>query len=421
MRAFDWIYGGLWRAITPFLRLNRRFADGFEQRTDIRDLPHGADVWIQSASGGEAYLTLCMLRRLAEKIEGRSIRVLATTWTRQGLDTLSGAGEAFAPGIELYPRFFPLDRPDLMRKAVERVRPRLVVLMETEIWPGFLDACHRYGIPVIVLNGRMEQNVSKTVRNVLKWIGARLEIDRVLAVNLDAVRRYNEFVGRSCAELAGNMKFDNAAKFLEDSSVLDRPLRALLPDEDAILLASVRSGEEKLLFQTVSELKQRTDAPIIVAPRHMHRTAAWMRRLRSFYPVLRSDLLTPIARSSVVIWDTFGELTALYASCRAVFVGGSLVPLGGQNFLEPLSFGRIPCCGPFLDHFAWALEGTPGLRSMGLLDLTENVPILVDHLLQRTIRPEDPAEVLRLFRAWLESRVGGAEKSAECVASYLFK
>ena len=152
----------------------------------------------------------------------------------------------------------------------------------------------------------------------------------------------------------------------------------------------------------------------------MHRVKPWQALLASakLPAVMRSKQEGPIPAGSIVIWDTFGELGQLYRLADAVFVGGSLSPLGGQNFLEPLALGKRPCCGPHLDNFAWALEpseegASDSLEALGLLERGENAKAIVALLRARLDAPADAADVQERFRAWLAPRLGGSERCAK--------
>ncbi len=137
------LYGLVWRGARPLLRRHRRLNDAFDQRLVPSDWAPsgGVDLWIQAASGGEALLARRLLEELARR--GAPLRVLCTSCTRQGLETLEAArnrAAEHAPHIQVFVRFFPLDEPALMRRALALAAPRLLVLLETELWPGLLVA-----------------------------------------------------------------------------------------------------------------------------------------------------------------------------------------------------------------------------------------------------------------------------------------
>ncbi|MEG6549778.1 glycosyltransferase N-terminal domain-containing protein, partial [Desulfocurvibacter africanus] len=149
------IYGLGWTMAMPLLRRHKRLSQGYEQRTLQEPLPE-AGLWIQAASGGEAYLAAELLRALADEVP--RFTALATTNTAQGLTILEQAAAELngdEQGRRLYTAFCPFDKPGTMARALFQVRPKVVVLLESELWPGLLTSCRKRGVPVVLVNGRM--------------------------------------------------------------------------------------------------------------------------------------------------------------------------------------------------------------------------------------------------------------------------
>lgn len=444
-------YGLAWAAARPFLRRHKRLQEGFSWRLvpedwsgpatrtgqgDTEQLRYAeADIWLQAASGGEAYLVWELIERLAARLEAEGrpgpLRVLATTWTRQGLEILQGMAlktQGAHPWLTVRATFFPLDAPGVMGRALDQARPRVVGLLETELWPGLLMACEKRHIPVVVLNGRM---TDKSLRNYLRLDAVEPDIwkdmapARVCAVSRADAARFARLFGEDRVETAPNIKFDRAAS-APDAAEAPEALRGLLPGDHAgrtVLLASVREQEEEAALAIIRSLRA-ADAPaVIVAPRHMHRVKPWLKRLEEagIPAVPRSRQEGPAPADAVILWDAFGELGQLYRLADAVFVGGSLAPLGGQNFLEALALGKIPCCGPHLDNFAWALEASApdaadSLEALGLLRRGPDADTVAALLRQELASPEAAEAVRARFRAWLAPRLGGTD---QCVRALL--
>ena len=456
-------YGMLWRVLIPFLRRNKRLADGWEERRVPVDwLAHvpwamrerrGCDVWLQAASGGEARLALAVLEALPERASGTGARdnawrVLLITWTRQGRDVLE-AGVARIGALRrdmlCAVRFAPLDEPATALRALELAEPRVLALLETELWPGLMAACRETGVPLAVLNGRMT-NTSyecyRVLRNVLRDMPPR----RVLAMCGEDLSRFcGIFDGAGnppCRlELIPNIKFDLALHTLDracQSAAEPLPemacggnLRLLFGTAPLALFASTREQEENRLCPRILELRRKNPACVIVlAPRHMHRVEAWRSR---FYDlgipcVLASSLnadapCESLAPEAVVLWDRFGDLPHLYAAADAVYVGGGFGQ-GGQNFLEALAGGVVPCVGPRLGNFLWALgdDCPPALAEAGLLRICRRLVDVRDYMLAgtRARRTEGEREAVRArFRTWLEMRTGGSRRTAQVLAQML--
>ena len=444
LRAFMTVYGAAWNVASPLLRRHKRLADEFGQRLIPPDWLGGnhVDVWIQAASGGEARLACALaeaLGKLRSEEQGRPpLSLLTTTWTRQGFDILqAGSGERQPEGVTLMPRFVPLDAPDRVRRALFLAAPRVLVLLETELWPGLLYAARERQVPVLILNGRMTE---RSERNYLLFKGfwRTLAPSRIVAMSEADAGRFARVFPQTPIEVIPNIKFDQA---VPASSSIDPPdarpdgVRRLLAQDGRplILLASVREEEEEAVCAALGAQLATGGLPpsrLVVAPRHMHRVEAWTEHLRGMglAPVLRSSL-EPAPRDgrglSVIIWDAFGELQALYRTADIVFVGGGLAPLGGQNFLEALSAGLVPYTGPHIGNFAWALDGTDGsrLEDLGLLTVVPDAETLWSRLAEEARRGPLSESARRMqmerFEGWLIPRRGGTRRQAEVLLRLL--
>lgn len=494
------LYGGLWRLAAPLLRRNGRLGEGFEDRLAPQGWPFAPPVarsaappvapllipscvppcipqdagapatllrlWIQAASGGEAWLVHSLVPEILRAVAAHAARgggsarpphvqILCTTLTRQGLEVL----EKFTPpsraglsSLTILPRYCPLDRPDLMRRAFRLFPPAAVILLETELWPGLLSAARAAGTPVLVLNGRMTEKSLSAYRLIASF-WRPLAPQTILAVSPADGRRFSALFGpASRVGTMPNIKFDRVTESLEQpepglASDAAFPRAVAGCPEHALLtaLASVREEEEDMLLPALAGLRTRDvgGAPLVlaVAPRHMHRVEAWKEKLgASGIPFrLRSSGTGPgsSAPFPVWLWDSFGELHALYDIADAVFVGGSLAPLGGQNFLEPLARGLRPRVGPHVGNFLWVGED---VFSSGLAVRIAGPEALADALLAalreqraalpagcgatedawRTARAKAAAAVRERFALWLAPRAGGSALAARALLDALY-
>lgn len=408
-------YEAAWAVATPFLRRNPRLRDGWDQRVLRRPLPR-ADIWIQAASVGEGYLARELMK--AGGGFGRH-RVLATTGTRQGMEILAGE-------FRWEPRFFPLDRPSLMARAVDQVRPRVAVLLETELWPGHLAALRSFGVPVLLLNGRIAERSLEGYRRV-GGVWRHLRPDQVAAISPADADRFAALFGSWGISVMPNIKFDRI-----DIPAMEReggsppsddretdPPPWFAPGAPVLVLGSVRQEEEEAVFRVLTGIREQIpDAIVALVPRHLQRVEAWGERLsRLGIPWRRrSELSESTPPGTVAVWDTFGELGRLYACADAVFVGGSLAPLGGQNFMEPLAAGVVPVVGPSISNFAWVGEW---IFRRGLVVRTRNADEAATALLAQLRDPPDQAVIRRQIRDFVSDRSGGARTAAEMVWEFL--
>lgn len=411
------IYDTAWRAIIPAARLSSRLKEGYAERRLAADLP-AADLWIQAASAGEAYLAWSLLAGLRPD---KPIKALITTNTRQGMDILEKAAEdikASDSRICPIPGWFPFDRPSLMKRAVRQAAPELMVLLETEIWPGLMFALKDSGIPTWIINARITQK-SFHFYHKGKGLLRHLRPEGILAVSKNDASRFAEIFGRDVVFEMPNIKFDRLEPPAESSDNSSGLKSILAPEAKFLVMGSIRRQEEsrvkKLLYYVHDK---HPDAIIGLFPRHLNRIAYWESRLSGMKLewTLRSQLRTPVQPGSVILWDTFGELTAAYRKADAVFVGGSLAPLGGQNFIEPLVSGCRPVTGPFLENFLWAGET---VFDQGLVFRVNNWRQAAHKLIEHLDNPGAKGEIREKAVSYIRSRHGGTKKACRIIEKYL--
>lgn len=409
LRAYSLIF----RAAIPLLRHSPRLADGYSRRR-LRPPPPAADIWVQAASAGEAHLAVQLL---AELRPPSPIRVLVTAQTRQGLDILGRAIDGplrSRQSVRAAAAPFPFDAPTLMSAAVDAVSPRVAVLLETELWPGYLRALSRRRIPTLLVNGRLS---IRGFRRYRLWpsVWKALRPDRVLAISPADADRFARLFGPAGISVMPNMKFDRLP------ATDGRPPRPPgFPDgRPVVVLGSVRQAEEPLVGQVIERLRRaRPDATIALFPRHIHRLDAWAARLdRMGISWTRRSRLTAGSGAAVILWDRFGELPAGYGAATAAFVGGSLASLGGQNILEPLAAGVVPVTGPSWENFAWVGRG---IVAAGLLRIRPDAEAVAAALLDSLNRPDDRATVQRRAREYVDARRGGTDLACRAILDFGF-
>ena len=292
-----------------------------------------------------------------------------------------------------------------------------MVLLETELWPGLMKALKTSGIPFIIINGRIRP---KSLRHYLIWpdFWRSLAPDRILAISPEDAGRYARLFKSERVSVIPNMKFDRIHPTLAKAP--SNPVRALVPPGiPLIVLGSVRQEEEDAVQQmTAHLLAENPDVVIGLFPRHMHRVQSWRTRFASAgIPCqLRSQTISAAKPGSVLLWDIFGELAQAYAAAKAAFVGGSLAPLGGQNFLEPLTCGLIPTIGPSWETFDWVGED---LFTQGLVRVASDWRGAADTLLDLAANPPSRENVLGALETYLRNRRGGTAMSIAVIEAFL--
>ncbi len=321
-------------------------------------------IWLHAVSVGEVMAGIPLGRALKQKFPNRPLVVSTTTATGQ---KLARERFDFADGVF----YFPFDWTWIVRRTFRAIRPVCIVILETELWPNFLREASRAKVPVIFANGRISERSYRRHQSGLKFFGVFLRefYKRVLACadlflmqsEEDAARLRAMGAPADRVIVTGNMKYDSplpVATPLEGwlSDVVTRQNRRPL-----IVAGSVMANEEALVLIAFGVLQgEKRNALLVLAPRKPERFDAAARHIeesqRGF--VRRSQLGSalndgnPITdRVSVFLLDSIGELAGLYRLADAVFVGGSLVPAGGHNLLEPAGFGKPPLFGPSMENF----------------------------------------------------------------------
>ncbi len=402
------LYNLAWRAALPFLKRAPRLELGWQQRT-LEDVAEGPfDLWIQAASGGESMLTTMVLQCLKDILpEHAKLRILVTSGTRQGIDCLSlGRTKLLSDSrFDITVAYFPFDAPSFMEKAFSHFTPKLAVIVETELWPGFLTSAHKRNIPVLLMNGRMSTKSFRSYKYFAKFF-RHYGPDAVMAISPSDGQRFSRIVGPDKVNLMNNIKFDRIEQ--EPDLRKHNPIADLLPKNSPfLLLGSIRRQEEPKILKTITTiLDRRSDITIGLFPKHIERADHWMRLLtkKNISAIKRSEITSAQSPGSVIVWDIFGELSGAYALADATFVGGSLENMGGQNFLEPLVFGLKPIIGPYWRHFAWVGRD---IITAGLVQEVVDENELVAKLLAAIDGDVAKDQVIKQVQDFLEPRKGG--------------
>jgi len=318
--------------------------------------PAARPVWIHAVSVGEVLAARPLVEGLKQRFPGRAVFVSTTTETGQRLarERLQSADAIF---------YFPLDWIVPVRRALRSMRPALVIVMETEIWPNFLrEASHR-GVPVVFANARISERSFARYNRWKFLVGeffARVLRDgeRFLAQTPEDAARLTEMgAPEGSVEVTGNLKYDGEQPNIGPFGVwLEDQIRRQERWPVVVAGSVVAEEEEAVLAAYDIVQRQWRHALLLLAPRKPDRfeTAASIATADGWNAVRRSgiDFDAPLDENAdVIVLDTIGELAGLYLLADAVFVGGSLVPAGGHNILEPAWFAKPPVFGPSMENF----------------------------------------------------------------------
>jgi 3-deoxy-D-manno-octulosonic-acid transferase len=310
-------------------------------------------VWVHAVSVGETQAAQPLIKRLLAEPAAQPVTVTTTTPTGS-----ARVGELF--GDQVFHVYLPFDLPWAVEGFLDRVRPRLLIMVETEIWPNLLAGCAARGIPTLLANGRLS---ARSARGYARLDGfARETFAAIGAVaaqsDADAERFVALGVPAGRVHVTGSMKFDVAIRgsVKEQAEVLRRDWGTGRP---VWVAASTHEGEEEAVLEAHRQvLAALPEALLVLVPRHPERfeRAAQLVRRAGLPMVRRTERAAVNAGTAVFLGDTMGELPVFLGAADAAFVGGSLVDIGGHNVLEPATFGVPVVFGPHMHNFA-AISG----------------------------------------------------------------
>ena len=316
---------------------------------------HRRSIWVHAVSVGEALAARPLIAGLREAYPDH--RLLMSTTTVTGQRVARGFDDAVDGTF-----YFPFDLTPFIARALDRVAPDLVIVIDTEIWPNVLRACRRRGVRTILVNARLSARSYRGYRLARPFIRRVLADLDCVCVQTDAWRQRFVELGAAPARatVTGSLKFDALGLSATGAElhVGDRVLSffRFAEGRPVLIAASTLRGEEEPVLRAFARIRETApDAVLIVAPRHPERFAEARRLARAdeHEVVLRTELpVDGSSRADVVVLDTIGELARLYQIATLVFVGGSLVPAGGHNILEPAVFGKAIVFGPHMENFA---------------------------------------------------------------------
>ena len=334
-----------------------KYAAGFWQRFGY--LPEfeseGKSVlWLHSVSVGETNAARPIVKELLEEFPEYNLVVSTTTKTGQAL-----ARKLFADEAKLI-FYFPFDWSFTVRRALRKIKPSVVLIMETELWFNFLRETHRSGAKIAIVNGRLSKKSAERYSLIKKFISRVLyNIDLALMqTHNDAERLKQLGIEPSKVKITGNVKFDRDSD--ETENVLTKQLRerfSVSKDAPLIIAASTHAPEESLILQALKETRENLPDKLprlLIAPRHPERfkEVAALVKETGFDCSRRSETASEKDKlAEVILLDSIGELQAIFPLAEVVFVGGSLIPHGGQNILEPAGVQKAIVTGFYTMNF----------------------------------------------------------------------
>jgi len=400
----------------------RKYVANLPQRMGYLPVSFNLDgdesIWIHAVSVGEVLTARALLPELRQRYPGLRIFLSTTTLSGQQVarTRLSDADAIF---------FLPFDLPPFVSRTLRLVKPRLFIMMETEIWPNLLRACRRQGVKTMLVNGRISSRSYPRYRIARRFFrGVLADVDLFCMQSDESARRIID-IGADAARVTvtGSLKFESLeSPALAAGRGAGRVLRyfRIPASRPVFMAASTLKGEETPVLSAFAALRRvQPSAMLIIAPRKPERFGETedLARAEGFRVLRRTELAVDAEpRADVVVLDSIGELAHLFQVATVVFVGGSLVDQGGHNILEPAVHGKPIIFGPHMQNFAEIaatfLSSQAAIQVMSASELTDVVLRLAG----------DPVERARLgaaARALVEANRGAKPRTLEAIFDLL--
>ncbi|MCD4656319.1 MAG: 3-deoxy-D-manno-octulosonic acid transferase [Planctomycetes bacterium] len=386
-------------------------------------------IWIHAVSVGETIAAIPLVKQLAKTYPKHEIVMSVTTKT--------GREVALTKFPEIYSFQFPIDMSFAVSKAFVRIRPSFIILMELEVWPNFILQARKRNVPVIVANGRLSAKSFKGYFKARKFIGFMF---RKLTLALAQTEKYADRfrkMGVQKVEMVGTMKYDNVN--IATSVDLQEKYRKILKlddDESLIIAGSAHPPEHLVIAKAFRILREKGyKVRLVLVPRHPEKYDRIKNELKAsgFSLELRSETTESSGISDIIFFvDTMGELSGIYSVGNIAFIGGSLIPHGGQNMIEPAGFGVIPVFGKNCWNFSvpadellkndaavqmkCTVEPDDDMKSARIIDASTEFYTICTTLLDND---EKFAEMRQNALAVVEKGKGAAKRSVALIKQHL--
>lgn len=348
--ALPLIFVRLWRRSFKAPDYRRRWLERLGYHADS---PAPKGLWIHAVSVGEVIAAIPLIRLIQQ--DHPEMPLTVTTMTPTGSERVRTL-----LGDSVFHQYVPYDTPGSVKRFIRRIQPRLVIIMETELWPNIIHQCHLRDIPIMIANARLSERSAQGYQKLPKLVAAMLgAVTQVVAQGVDDGQRFIELgLARDRLRVVGSIKFDisvdgqlkETAHHLRHSWGRGRPVW---------VAGSTHQGEDELVLAVHGQLLELIpDLLLILVPRHPERfnQVADLCVSRGLQVVRRSTAVSVEPVTQVLLGDTMGELMLFYAAADVAFVGGTLVEEGGHNFLEPAALGVPVISGPHVFNFSTISE-----------------------------------------------------------------
>lgn len=366
-------------------------------------------IWLHTVSVGETRAAASLIKRLQKEYPGHQLLLTHTTPTGR-------AASEQLYGDDVRRVYLPYDYPFAVRRFLRHFRPQLGILLETEIWFNLAHACHAADTPLLLLNARMSEKSARGYARFASLTRTALGDLAAIAAQTEEDAQRIKILGAPEVSVMGNLKFD-----IEPPSAmleLGKQLRAQFGEERKILLAaSTREGEEALLLDALAQAGL-PGLLLVIVPRHPQRfdEVAALLKKHGLRFQRRSEDRPVAADAQAVLGDSMGEMFAYYAACDVAFIGGSLLPYGGQNLIEACAVGKPVLIGPHTYNFTEAARLAIASGAALKIDSADDLIQTASELLGNPVRP---AEMGRQGLQFVAAHQGATGIACRLIQSHL--
>lgn len=391
---------------------------GGRQSKILGGLKKAPRVWVHAVSVGEVTAAAPIVASLKKKRP--EVEIIFSTSTETGQEMAKKFVKEASAFI-----YFPLDIPLVVRKIIKMAAPDVFVLVETELWPNFLNICKKRGVAMLMVNGRISPRsyrryrltrfLWKNVLNHLDDAGMISPVDarRIIDIGMDSTK----------IKILGNAKYDGLASMVSPALQQEISRRCnVLANEKFFVAGSTHPGEDEIIIKVYGKLLERyPDFKMILVPRHIERTHDVMGLLKQagFHDVIKlSDIDHGRKRDQerIIVVDVIGELFKIYSLATVVYCGGSLVPRGGQNILEAAAWGKVIFYGPFMEDFS---QEKTLLEEAGCGITISNEEELLKGIIQVLANPEETKKRGEKGKAVVLANIGASAGYADLINEHI--
>ncbi len=418
----DLVYAGGLLATSPYflykMATTGKYRSGLSQRLGNVTPRDGAPcIWLHGVSVGEILAARSIVSQLEKDFP--EIDIALSTTTNTGF---ADAGKTY-PDKRVF--YFTFDFSWAVARTFDKITPRLVLLMEMEAWPNFLSRARQLGVPVVVANGRITERSYRRFSRFPTVARATLSKVSLYLVQTDdyAAKLVSLGVPAERVTVTGSVKFDTISTDADpDRRAALRAEMGVAPNETLLIGGSTHAAEEDALLDAYVELKSANPhIRLLIVPRHRTRFEEVARLIasRGFDVLARSTLdeNAPLAPGEILLADTMGELEALYEASDVAFVGGSLIPHGGQNMAEPAAKGKPVVFGPSVDNFPQAAKLLLDASAATQVDSAQGLAAALGLYLDA----DNAARAGAAGRDAVIAAKGATARTVEAIAQYLQK